>query len=126
VGRVRYATRPREVITFQCGELPGVELKREFCNLTGPLSGTAGSRSPACRRAAYRGHRGPFGNIGANSAQPAARSKGGERCVVSYSPAGKRGLRQLRTGQRRCCRCCPPRRLPGNTLLAKSPSSRTS
>ena len=33
VGRVRFATRPREVITFQCGELPGVVLTAEFRNL---------------------------------------------------------------------------------------------
>ena len=33
VGRVRFATRPREVITFQCGELPGVILTAEFSNL---------------------------------------------------------------------------------------------
>ena len=33
VGRVRFATRPREVITFQCGELPGVVLTAEFSNL---------------------------------------------------------------------------------------------
>ena len=33
VGRVRFATRPREVITFQCSELPGVVLTAEFRNL---------------------------------------------------------------------------------------------
>jgi hypothetical protein len=33
VGRVRFATRPREVITFQCSELPGVQLTREFYTL---------------------------------------------------------------------------------------------
>ena len=33
VGRVRFAIRPREVITFQCGELPGVVLTAEFSNL---------------------------------------------------------------------------------------------
>jgi hypothetical protein len=33
VGRVRFATRPREVITFQCSELPDVRLAREFFNL---------------------------------------------------------------------------------------------
>jgi hypothetical protein len=33
VGRVRFATRPREVITFQCSELPGVRLAREFHSL---------------------------------------------------------------------------------------------
>src|SRR5262249_60363335 len=33
VGRVRFATRPREVITFQCSDLPGVQLTREFFSL---------------------------------------------------------------------------------------------
>jgi hypothetical protein len=33
VGRVRFAVRPREVICFQCGELTGVELTREFFSL---------------------------------------------------------------------------------------------
>jgi hypothetical protein len=33
VGRVRFATRPRDVITFQCGELPGISLTTEFHNL---------------------------------------------------------------------------------------------
>jgi hypothetical protein len=33
VGRVRFATRPREVITFQCSDLPDVRLAREFFNL---------------------------------------------------------------------------------------------
>jgi hypothetical protein len=33
VGRVRYATRSREVITFQCSELTGVNLAREFYSL---------------------------------------------------------------------------------------------
>jgi hypothetical protein len=33
VGRVRFATRSREVITFQCSDMPGVELTREFANL---------------------------------------------------------------------------------------------
>jgi hypothetical protein len=33
VGRVRYATRPREVVTFQCSDLPGVRLTREFYSL---------------------------------------------------------------------------------------------
>jgi hypothetical protein len=33
VGRVWFATQPREAITFQCGELPGVVLTAEFFNL---------------------------------------------------------------------------------------------
>jgi ATP/maltotriose-dependent transcriptional regulator MalT len=33
VGRVRFATRPREVITFQCGELPEIRLTAEFRTL---------------------------------------------------------------------------------------------
>jgi hypothetical protein len=33
VGRVRYATSPRMVVTIQAGELPGVRLTREFGNL---------------------------------------------------------------------------------------------
>ena len=33
VGRVRFATRPREVVTFQCSEMPGVRLTREFQSL---------------------------------------------------------------------------------------------
>jgi hypothetical protein len=33
VGRVRFATRPREVVTFQCSDLPGVILTREFSSL---------------------------------------------------------------------------------------------
>jgi hypothetical protein len=33
VGRVRYATRPREVITFQCSEMPGLRLDGEFHSL---------------------------------------------------------------------------------------------
>ena len=32
-GRVRFATRPREVVTFQCSEMPGVRLTREFRSL---------------------------------------------------------------------------------------------
>jgi len=30
VGRVRPFTRPREIITFQCGQIPGVEYTQEF------------------------------------------------------------------------------------------------
>jgi hypothetical protein len=33
VGRVRPFTRPREIITFQCGQLPGVEYTNEFGTL---------------------------------------------------------------------------------------------
>lgn len=33
VGRARFATRPREVVTFQCSEMPGVQLTREFHSL---------------------------------------------------------------------------------------------
>src|SRR4051812_28062453 len=33
VGRVRFAIRPREVVTFQCSDLPGVALAREFASL---------------------------------------------------------------------------------------------
>ena len=33
IGRVRFATRAREVITFQCSELPGIVLAAEFRNL---------------------------------------------------------------------------------------------
>jgi hypothetical protein len=33
VGRVRYATLPRMVVTIQAGELPGVQLTREFSSL---------------------------------------------------------------------------------------------
>ena len=36
VGRVRFATRPREVIAFQCSELPDVRLAREFHTSRGP------------------------------------------------------------------------------------------
>ena len=33
VGRVRFATKPREVITFQCSEMSDVQLAREFYSL---------------------------------------------------------------------------------------------
>lgn len=33
VGRVRPFTKPREVITFQCGQVPGVDYEAEFNNL---------------------------------------------------------------------------------------------
>ena len=33
VGRVRYATSPRMVVTMQTGELPGIQLTREFSSL---------------------------------------------------------------------------------------------
>jgi hypothetical protein len=33
LGRVRFAIRPREIVAFQCSELPGVRLAREFYSL---------------------------------------------------------------------------------------------
>lgn len=48
VGRVRPFTRPREVITFQAGELPGVRFDREFASL---FEARAYSRVPTARAA---------------------------------------------------------------------------
>jgi FixJ family two-component response regulator len=33
VGRVRFATRPREVILFQSSRISGIEIEQEFTNL---------------------------------------------------------------------------------------------
>ena len=79
VGRIRYATSPRMVVTIQAGELRGVQLTREFSSLrelrthfglqTGSQvdrSRTGGRGAPLERGFNGRGHRRAAGNLGPN------------------------------------------------------------
>ena len=85
VGRIRYATSPRMVVTIQAGELRGVQLTREFSSLrelrsplrapdrlTGRPIATGGRGAPPAERGFNgRGHRRTAGNLGENCPLPA-------------------------------------------------------
>ena len=85
VGRVRFATRPREVITFQCGELPGIILDRRILHPPGGSATTlissparssivncsSGNLAAPKRRTDREGNLPTIGSLGAHGLLPA-------------------------------------------------------
>ena len=109
VGRVRYATSPRMVVTMQTGELPGIQLTREFSSLrelrdyfglhTGSQLDRLQQEAEVVRLRgeglAVAGHRRATGNLGENRPLPADFGQTGgldrEKRLVAPGLAGKSG-----------------------------------